>query len=59
MGQAQNIKLLMVLTTKLGSENEQELNKCHPETSCATVCWFMFAAVNYLRKRQKQGNSLV
>ena len=54
MGQAINgkkIKLLVVLTTKLWSENWQELR---PKTSCATISWFTFAAVNYLGKRQKQ-----
>ena len=46
----QNIKLLMVLTKNIWSENEQDLNKCPPATPCATICWFTFAAVNYLGK---------
>ena len=44
-GQAQNGKILIVLTTKRRSETDQKLNKRHPETSCATICWFTFAAL--------------
>ena len=53
----QKLNFLAMYTPQ--QKTEQELNKCHPETSCATICWFTFAAVNYLGKRQKQGNSLI